>query len=69
MPDEDRLAVVLGQDLHVGSDVAYAGRADEDAAQPRVLPGQVEIRLEARDLTPVGVAIDADVDKTEVLTV
>ena len=56
----------LGEDLDGGAVVGHARRADEDAAQRLVVAGEVEIRLEARELAAVGVAIDLDVGEAEV---
>ena len=44
-------------------------RADEDAAQRLVLALQLEVGLEARDLAPVGVAADLEVEQAEVAAV
>src|SRR4051794_37136040 len=67
VPDEHGLAVQLGQHLDALADVAHARRTDEDAVQR--LAGELEIGLEARDLAPVGVAVDVDVDQAEVRAV
>src|SRR5215211_433223 len=52
---EDRLAAVLGEHFHPGPGVRDARRADEDASQRLVIPGEVEIGLEARHLAAVRV--------------
>src|SRR6185312_12283699 len=65
--NEHRLAVQLGEDLHVLADVAHAWRADEHAAQR--LAVQLEVGLEARHLAPIGVTVDVDVDQAEVRAV
>src|SRR5712691_1581019 len=68
LPQQHRLALVLGEHLDLRADVAHLRRADEDARQR--LPGaEVEIGLEARDLPPVRVPVDDEVDEPEVLAV
>ena len=59
------LAVELGEHLDARSDLAHARRTDEDAAQRRQSIAKVDVTLEARNLTPVGVAIDLDVDEPQ----
>jgi len=66
---EHRLAAELGQNLHVGSDVAHAGRADEDSPERTLLPVELEVRLEARDLPAVRVPVDLEVGQPEVRSV
>src|SRR5262245_2171459 len=68
LPEQNGLAVELGQHLDVAADVRHAGRTDEDASKRRVL-GQVEIGLEAEHLAPVRVARDLDVDEPEVVAI
>src|SRR5512133_2753136 len=62
LPQQDRLAVELGQYLHVGPRLRNARRADEDPAQRPLVTFQLEVGFEARDLAPVGVARDFEVD-------
>src|SRR5947209_1712239 len=69
VPDEHRLAVAIGQNLHVLPRLAHARRPDEDPAERLVLAGQLEISLEARDLAAVRVPVDSEVGKAEVLAV
>ena len=61
-----RLAVVLDcrQDLYALAGAGYHRRPDEDGVE-RFGPqsGDVEIRLEAVDLTAVSVAVDLDIDR------
>src|SRR6187402_747770 len=52
--DEHGLAVVLREHLDACADLAHARRPDEDAAQLVIVPHEVEVGLEARDLSPVG---------------
>src|SRR5207244_5580569 len=66
LAEQDRLSVELGQNLHVLPRLAHAGRADEDAAERLVGAGQAEVRLEARDLAAVRVAVDLEIPQTEV---
>jgi hypothetical protein len=66
---EHRLAVVLGQHLHVWADFAHARCADEDTAQRPLVVYEPEIGLEACDLPPVRVALDLDVDQPEVVAI
>src|SRR5215210_5423175 len=61
--------VVAGQDLDARAGLGHAGRTDEDAAQRLVLAGQLEIGVEARDLTPVRVPRDLHVDEAEMVSV
>src|SRR5712691_8101434 len=67
--DEHGLAVVLREHLDVGTDRTHARCPDEDTAERPLLAGQTKIRLEARHLAPVRVAIDVDVDEPEMVTV
>src|SRR4051812_14835161 len=67
LPEEHGLAVELGQDLHAVSDLLDARRADEHAPQRAAF--ELEVGLEARDLAPVGVALDLGVDEPEVVAV
>src|SRR5215218_1107299 len=64
-----RLAVQLGEHLDLGPGLAHTRRTDEDTAQRLVLPFELEIGLEARDLSAVGVPVDGDVHEAEVLAV
>ena len=66
---EHRMAVVLGEDLDLGARVVDPRRADEHAAQRRVLALDVEVGLEAVHLPPPGVPRDLDVDEPEVVAV
>src|SRR3954454_21085890 len=63
--EDDWGAVELAEDLHALTDVADDRRADEDAAHRIIDALHVEIRFERVDLTPVGVALDLDVDERE----
>src|SRR6185295_13956756 len=65
LPEQDRIAVELRQDLHAFADLGDARRPDEDAAQRLLLALERKIRLEARHLAAVGVAVDADVHLAE----
>src|SRR4051794_3090688 len=65
--DEHGLAVQIGQHLDAVTDVTHARRADEHAAER--LAAELEIRLEARDLAPVRVAVDVDVDEAQMRAV
>src|SRR5918995_7090650 len=67
--DEHRLAIVLREHLDVGADLAHAWRPDENAAQLVFIPLDVEVGLEARDLAPVGVSVDDEIDETQVVAV
>src|SRR5439155_27124214 len=66
---QDRLAVELGEDLHLGAHLDNARRADEDAAQRLVLLLESEIGFEARDLPAVSISLDGEVDEAEVVAV
>ena len=63
------LAGVLGEHLDAGPDVAYSRRTDEDAVQRLGLAGELESRLEAGHLAPVGVPFDLEVGEPQVLAV
>src|SRR5262245_11807068 len=67
--EQHGLAVKLRQDVDVGSEVANPRRADEDAAERLGVLAEGEVRLEARDLPPVGIASDLEVGKPEMATV
>src|SRR5204863_10197268 len=67
LAQEHGLAVELGEYLHLRPGVDDARRADEDAAQR--LPVELEVGLEARHLSPVGVALDLEVEHAEVVPV
>src|SRR6187200_1719864 len=54
LPEQDRIAVERGENLHPFADVGDAGSPDEDAAQRPCLILELEVRLEARHLAPVG---------------
>src|SRR5438270_5193726 len=66
VPQQHRLAVELGQHLDTGAALLDAGGADEHAPKRRDLAVELEVRLEARDLAAVGVAVDEDVREPEV---
>jgi hypothetical protein len=65
----DALAVELGEDLDARACIGDARSADEHPTQRLVLPGDLEIRLEARDLAAVGIPPDRDVHQSEVVAV
>src|SRR6188508_1564681 len=69
LPEEDRLAVELGQDFDVGAGRFDLRGADEHASERLVLSGQMEVGFEAEDLAAVRVAGDLDVDEAKVLAV
>src|SRR5437763_1974257 len=69
LAEQDRLAVVFGEDLDVGARLAQARRADEDAVERSLVSRKLEIRLEARDLPPVRVSLDVDVDEPQMVPV
>src|SRR3954469_25322246 len=66
---QHRMTVVLGEDRHVGTGVLDPRRADEDAAQRRVLALDVEVGLEAVNLPPPGVPRHLEVDEAKVVPV
>src|SRR5215213_8429593 len=66
---QHRFPVQLRQHLDIGPRVAEPWRADEDAPQRLVVAWNFQVRLEARDLPAVGVAVDRDVDEAEMLAV
>src|SRR2546427_7816425 len=66
---KDRVPVDRGEDLDVRPDIRDPRRADEDRVHRLGLAFDVELRLEARDLTPEGVPHDLDVDEPEVVPV
>src|SRR5580765_1024495 len=61
LPEQDRIAVELRENLDAFTDVGDSRGPDEDASQRPFLVLEREVRLEARHLTPVCVAVDADV--------
>src|SRR5438874_4260882 len=65
LAEEHRLALELGQHLDLRPALDDARRADEHPAERPLLAGELEIRLEARDLAAVRVAGDLDVEQTE----
>jgi hypothetical protein len=69
LPKQDWLAVELREHVDALASATDAGRADENAPQRHVFSGQVEIRFEARNLPPVGVARDIDIEEAEMLLV
>src|SRR3954465_14735055 len=62
---EDAVAFVLGQHLDAGPGLLDPRRADEDAADGRVLSGHVQVGLEAAHLAAERVGADDDVRETE----
>src|SRR5437588_5825849 len=58
LAEQHGLAVELCEHLDLRPGLADARSADEHAAQRLVVAGQLEISLEARHLTPVGVPVD-----------
>src|ERR1700693_4705277 len=68
LPEEHGLTVELAEHFDVVSDLLHARRADEDASQRPLVAGELEVGLEARNLAPVGVALDAHVQQAEVVT-
>src|SRR5436190_2167321 len=66
---QDGSSVVLREHLQVWPGVGDARRADEDAAQRLLLAGQLEVRLEARDLASVRVPLDLEIGEPEVIPV
>src|SRR5438094_2733641 len=69
LPEQDGLPIVLGQDLDVVAHLAHARGADEDAAQRPRVAVQPKIRLEARNLPAVRVAVDLEIHQTEMRAV
>src|SRR5215203_4177343 len=69
LPEKHGFAVELGEDLDVAARLVDSRGPDEDAAQRRLVAAELEIGLEAGDLTAVGVARDLGVDQAEVLSV
>src|SRR5438445_9047605 len=67
--DEHGFAVVLRQHLDVRPHLPHARRADEHAMQWLLFAGEAKIRFEARDLATVRVAVDLDVDESEVAAI
>src|SRR5919202_1555583 len=63
---EHRAPIVLGEHLDSRADLLDPRRADEHGLER--LPLELELRLEACDLPPVGVAPNADVGEPEVVT-
>src|SRR5205823_8298284 len=66
LAQEHGLTVELREHLDLRPDLVDTGCADEDAPQGLGVVGKREVRLEARDLAAVGVAVDLDVDRAEV---
>src|SRR5690242_8590299 len=66
LPDEHRMPLPLCQHLDVGADVLDPRRADEHAVQRRLLAGELELGLEARDLAPERVPAHDHVGEPEV---
>src|SRR5690349_13715241 len=69
LAQEHRVAVQLGQHLHLGAGCGHTRRADEYAAQRPVLAGELEIGLEARHLPSVAVPRHLEVKHAEVIAV
>ena len=69
LPEQDRLAVELGQHLDLLAGTLHPRRPDEDPAERLLLPGQLEVGLEARDLAAVRVALDLEIDEAEMVAV
>jgi len=71
--DEGDLFIICDQEFRfhsgVGTGVLDPRRADENGAQRLVFPGDVEVGLERRDLSPEGVPPYAHVDEAKVLAV
>src|SRR5437763_9163321 len=66
LPDEDGLAVELGEDFDLGAGGGDTRGADEDSSQ-RLVMVEVEVGLEARHLAAVRVPPHAHVHQAEVL--
>src|SRR5215204_6862154 len=60
LPEQDRLAVELGQHLDVFARTLDPRRPDEDSAERLLLAGQLEVGLEARHLAPIRIALDLE---------
>jgi hypothetical protein len=69
LAQEHGLAVELSEHLDVGAGLAQPRGADEDAPERLVVTRELEVGLEARDLTAVGIPVDEDVDEVEVRAV
>src|SRR5512132_2985496 len=69
LADQHRLSIVLSEHLDVRAELGHPRGTDEDAVQRALVASEVELGLEARDLAPVGIALDLEVDKPEVLPV
>src|SRR5262249_38776737 len=69
LPREHRMAVVFGEHLLARPGVLDPRRADEDAAQRRLLAVDVEVGLEAVHLPPPRVSRNLEVDEPEVVAV
>jgi hypothetical protein len=68
--DRDRVAVVAGQHLDRRAEALHPGGADEHRPQRLVAdPLDLELRLEALQLAPEGVAASRSVDEAEVVGV
>src|SRR5215218_9174098 len=65
-PDTRLLSYEVKKPLVHAPVVRDARRADEDASQRLVVAGELQVRLEARDLAAVRVALHFDVDEPEV---
>src|SRR4051794_11749518 len=60
-----RIALELREHVHVPADVRHPRGPDEDAPERTLRTFQREVRLEARDLAPVCVPLDSDVNLAE----
>src|SRR5436190_9534045 len=69
LAQEHRLAVQLGEHFHLGAALADARRADENSVHRLGVADDRKVGLEARDLAAIGVAVDLDVDRTEVVAI
>src|SRR5215213_1849689 len=65
LAQQDGLAVVFRQYLDLGPALADTRCADEDAAERLVLPLELEIRLEAGHLPPIGVTVDLEIHQAQ----
>src|SRR5439155_16170550 len=69
LPHEDRMAVVLGEDLDLRTRLEHARGADEDAAERLRFASELEVGLEARHLAAVGVSRHLEIDEVEMVPV
>ena len=66
---ESTTMMQLAEHLHVDSEVSDTRRADEDAGQREIVSRQLDVRLEAPHLAPVGVPVDLEIDEPEIVAV